>query len=64
MVQGYANHSQDFTAVVLADKQSGAEVMSSYLPVQPDLGIFARQLRQLGVKVPWVGSPSTADGPP
>ena len=23
-----------------------------------DLGIFARQLRQLGVRIPWVGSPS------
>ena len=23
-----------------------------------DLGIFARQLRQLGVNIPWVGSPS------
>jgi branched-chain amino acid transport system substrate-binding protein len=56
--QGYANQSQDFTPVVLAIKQSGAEVIGSYFTFENDLGIFARQLRQLGVNVPWVGSPS------
>ena len=25
-----------------------------------DLGIFAKQLRQLGVNIAWVGSPTTA----
>jgi branched-chain amino acid transport system substrate-binding protein len=59
LVQGYANNSQDFTAVVLAVKQSGADVMSTYMPFPPDLAIFARQLRQLGVNIAWVGSPST-----
>jgi branched-chain amino acid transport system substrate-binding protein len=29
-----------------------------YLYLRNDLGIFARQLRQLGVNIPWVGSPS------
>ena len=56
--QGYANQSQDFTPVVLAVKQSGADVLGSYFTFESDLGIFARQLRQLGVTIPWVGSPS------
>src|SRR4051812_40445181 len=56
--QGYANQSQDFTPVVLAIKQSGADILGSYFTFEQDLGIFARQLRQLGVNIPWVGSPS------
>jgi len=56
--QGYANNSQDFTPVVLAIKQSGADILGSYFTFENDLGIFARQLRQLGVNIPWVGSPS------
>jgi branched-chain amino acid transport system substrate-binding protein len=57
--QGYANQSQDFTPVVLAVKQSGADVLGTYFSFENDLAIFARQLRQLGVTIPWVGSPST-----
>jgi branched-chain amino acid transport system substrate-binding protein len=56
--QGYANQSQDFTPVVLAIKQSGADILGSYFTFENDLGVFARQLRQLGVNIPWVGSPS------
>ena len=56
--QGYANQSQDFTPVVLAIKQSGADILGSYITFENDLGIFARQLRQLGVNIPYVGSPS------
>ncbi len=56
--QGYSNQSQDFTPVVLAIRQAGVEVIGSYFTFENDLGIFARQLRQLGVTVPWVGSPS------
>ncbi|ABD87254.1 ABC transporter substrate-binding protein [Rhodopseudomonas palustris] len=56
--QGYANQSQDFTPVVLAIKSSGADILGSYFTFENDLGIFARQLRQLGVTIPWVGSPS------
>jgi branched-chain amino acid transport system substrate-binding protein len=59
--QGFANQSQDFTPVVLAIKQAGADVLGTYIPFENDLGIFARQLRQLGVNIPWVGSPSIAD---
>jgi branched-chain amino acid transport system substrate-binding protein len=56
--QGYPNQSQDFTPVVLAIKTSGADVISSYFTYDNDIAIFARQLRQLGVTLPWVGSPS------
>ena len=56
--QGYANQSQDFTPVVLAIKQSGADILGSYFTFENDLGIFGRQLRQFGVNIPWVGSPS------
>ena len=59
--QGYPNQSQDFTPVVLAIRSSGADVIGSYFTFDNDLAIFARQLRQLGVTLPWVGSPSTID---
>ncbi len=59
LVQGYANNSQDFTPVALALKRSGADIMCSYMTFETDLGIFAKQLRQFGVNIPWVGSPST-----
>lgn len=60
LVQGYANNSQDFTPVALAVKQSGAEALGTYMTFEADQGIFARQLRQLGVSLTWVGSPTTA----
>ena len=56
--QGYPNQSQDFTPVVLAIKSSDADVIGSYTTFDNDIAIFARQLRQLGVTLPWVGSPS------
>jgi len=37
LVQGYTNNSQDFTPVVLAVKQSGADVMATYMTLPPDL---------------------------
>ena len=58
LMQGYTNQASDYTAVVLAVKSSGADILSSYFTFEGDLGIFARQLRQLGVTIPWVGSPS------
>jgi branched-chain amino acid transport system substrate-binding protein len=60
LTQGYTSNSQDFTPVVLAVKQSGADIMGTYMTNEPDEGIFAKQLQQLGVKPAWVGSPSTA----
>jgi branched-chain amino acid transport system substrate-binding protein len=56
--QGYPNQSQDLTPVVLAIKSSGADIIGSYFTFESDLAIFARQLRQVGVTVPWVGSPT------
>jgi len=59
LVQGYTSNSQDFTPVVLAVKQSGADLMATYMTIPSDQAIFARQLRQLGVNIAWVGSPTT-----
>jgi len=60
IIQGYTNNSQDFTAIVLALKKSGADVLTSYMTNAPDVGIFAKQLRQLGLNLPWIGSASLA----
>ena len=57
--QGYPNQSPDFTPVVLAIKSSGTDVIGSYMTFENDQAIFARQARQLGVTIPWVGSPTT-----
>jgi len=59
LVQGYPNNSQDFTPVALAVKQSAADAMNTYMTFETDVGIFAKQLRQLGVRPTWIGSPST-----
>ena len=56
--QGYPNQNQDFTPVVLAIKSSGADIIGSYFTFDNDITIFARQVRQLGVTLPWVGSPA------
>ncbi len=55
-IQGFTSNSQDFTPIALAIKKSGAEAMGSYIANGPDVGILARQLRQLGVNIPWIGS--------
>jgi branched-chain amino acid transport system substrate-binding protein len=57
--QGYTSNAQDFTPIVLAVKKSGAEVLGTYMTVPADQAIFAKQLRQLGVNIQWVGSPTT-----
>lgn len=59
LVQGYTNNSQDFTPIVLAVKKSGADVMGTYMTNPNDQGIFAKQMRQLGVTLAWIGSPTT-----
>lgn len=56
--QGYNNQEKDFTAVVQGLKKSGATGLGTYMTFSTDLGIFARQLKQQGVQVKWVGSPS------
>jgi branched-chain amino acid transport system substrate-binding protein len=57
-VQGYTNGEKDFTAVVQGLKRSGATGLATYMTYGTDLGVFARQVKQLGVDVKWVGSPS------
>ena len=56
--QGYTNNSQDFTATILALKKSGADALATYMTMEPDVGIFARQLKQLGYSGAWMGSGS------
>jgi branched-chain amino acid transport system substrate-binding protein len=60
LIQGYTNNQQDFTAVVLAVKKSGADIIGSYMTNSPDVGIFAKQMKQLGVDADWIGSTSLA----
>jgi branched-chain amino acid transport system substrate-binding protein len=58
LVQGYNNGEKDFTAVVQAVKKSEATALITYMTFSTDLGILARQLKQLGSKATWIGSPS------
>jgi branched-chain amino acid transport system substrate-binding protein len=58
MVEGQPNNSPDYTAVALKVKQADADVMATFITYEQDLAIFAKQLRQLGVNLIWVGSPS------
>jgi branched-chain amino acid transport system substrate-binding protein len=58
--QGYTSNLQDFAPIVLAIKKSGADVLGTYMTIPADQAIFAKQLRQLGVNIQWVGSPTTA----
>jgi branched-chain amino acid transport system substrate-binding protein len=60
LVQGFTSNSQDFTPIVLAVKNSGADIVATYIANSTDVAIFAKQLRQLGVKAAWVGSPSVS----
>ncbi|MEO8626961.1 MAG: ABC transporter substrate-binding protein [Betaproteobacteria bacterium] len=60
LTQGYTSNTQDFAPIVLAIKKSGADILGTYMTNPADLAIFAKQLRQLGVKIQWVGSPTTA----
>jgi len=55
---GYTNNSQDFTPVVLSIKKAGADIIATYMTNSPDVGVFAKQLRQLGVSAEWLGSAS------
>src|SRR5262245_3043979 len=58
--QGYASGTQDFAPIVLAIRKSGADVIGTYMTYPADQAIFAKQLRQLGVSVQWVSSPTGA----
>jgi branched-chain amino acid transport system substrate-binding protein len=56
--QSYNNQEKDFTGVVQALKKSGATGLNTYMTFGTDLGVLARQIKQLGAQVTWVGSPS------
>ena len=58
LTQGFTSNTQDFTPIVLAIKQSGADVIATYVTSSNDVGIFAKQLRQMGLAIPWIGSSS------
>src|ERR1700754_182652 len=60
VVQGFTSNSQDFTPIVLAVKNSGADIVATYIANSTDVAIFGKQLRQLGVKAAWIGSPSVS----
>lgn len=45
---------------MLAIKQSGADVIGTFMTFDFDLAVFAKHLRELGVQIPWIGSPTTA----
>src|SRR5258708_31515924 len=46
LVQGCTNNFQDFTPILLAVKQSGADVLGTYMHLPTSLAIFAPQFRQ------------------
>jgi len=56
--QAYNNQDKDYTGVVQALKKSGATGLGTYMTFGTDLGVLARQIKQLGAQVTWVGSPS------
>jgi branched-chain amino acid transport system substrate-binding protein len=61
LVRGYTNNlgvAAPSTMAFLV-KQSGADVMGTYMTFEPDLVVFAKQLSELGDEITWVGSPST-----
>jgi len=58
LVQGYNSGEKDFTAVLTAVKQSGADGLITYMTFSTDVGIMAKQIKQLGIKATWLGSPS------
>ncbi len=59
LVQGFTSNTVDFTPIVLSLKRVNPEVLATYIPFSGDQGIFAKQLRQLGIRTAWVGSPTT-----
>ena len=59
LVQGFPSNTVDFTPIVLSIKRDAPEVIATYIPFSTDQGVFARQMRQLGVRTAWVGSPTT-----
>lgn len=59
MDTGVDPNSQDYTAVIEALKNSGAQGLITYIGNPTEVGIFASQLHNLGVNMKWIGSSST-----
>jgi branched-chain amino acid transport system substrate-binding protein len=58
VTQGFTVGEKDFTAVIEALKKSGPPALVTYMNLPADLGLFARQLKERGAQVTWIGSPS------
>ena len=52
--QGFNNGEKDFTGVIQAINLSRATGLNTYITFGTDLGVLARQIKQLGVHVTWV----------
>ena len=61
LIQGYANEQSDFMPVALAVKRADADVLATFFTRDNDLALFARQLREIGVNLPWIGSATLAN---
>lgn len=64
--EGYQSGTTDFTSAVLALKRSGAKGLASFVTSAETYGVFAKQLRQLGVSnntMTWVASGSAVATP-
>lgn len=59
-VQSFTDSQADLTPVVLAVRQSGADIIATYIAYESDVAVFARQLQQFGMNLPWIGSASVA----
>ena len=58
--EGFNNGQVDLTPVVLAVRESGADVLATDITFNNDDALLARQIKQLGVNIPWVGSATVA----
>jgi branched-chain amino acid transport system substrate-binding protein len=58
--QGYTTATQDYTSFLEKIKSSGADTLGTYMTNSEDEAQMLKQLRQLGLKVTIMGSPSIA----
>jgi branched-chain amino acid transport system substrate-binding protein len=58
LVQGFAAQQNDLTPVVLALKQSGAEMISTSVALETDVALLLRQMKELGLTAPVIGGTS------
>jgi branched-chain amino acid transport system substrate-binding protein len=52
----YPNQRGDFAALARAVTASDADALASYVSFEPDQVAMARALREVGVRLPWIGS--------